>query len=185
MVFYMNYFAFFRGINVGGKNIVKMVDLKNLFAGLGFGDVKTYIQSGNVIFSSAKEPLALVPLIEKSFAARFGFPCAVVIRTGDELAEILRAVPFDAAEIATAEAEAPDVEHLYVYLSGQGIDRQKLDQLCAAYQGEDKLHAAGRDIYLLCRRSVRDSKLAALLGKLAQPLTARNLKTIAKLAAML
>lgn len=177
----MNWVAFFRGINVGGKNIVKMEDLRQLFTDLGLCDVKTYIQSGNVLFTSSQDEAALSACIGPAFAARFGFSADVVLRTGAELSGLLRGLPFSAAEVESATADAPDVEHLYVYLSAHPVDRPRLEQLCAAYSGQDKLHIAEREVYLLCRQSVRDSKLALLLAKLPQALTARNLKTIAKL----
>ena len=81
----MKYVAFFRGLNVGGKNIVKMSDLSRLFTDIGFHDVKTYIQSGNVVFSSDTEQHLLIPLIEQAFVKQFGFASAVVIRSGEEL----------------------------------------------------------------------------------------------------
>ena len=92
----MKYVAFFRGINVGGKNIVKMSDLSRLFIGLGFHDVKTYIQSGNVLFSSDKEQILLVPLIEQAFEEQFRFPSAVVVRSGEEIKRIVDSLPFGA-----------------------------------------------------------------------------------------
>lgn len=181
----MKYVAFFRGINVGGKNIVKMADLKQMFTNLGFLDVKTYIQSGNVIFSSYTEKTVAASLIAGTFEEQFGFQSSVIIRSEEEIANIVNTLPFGAAEIEKAENEAPDVEHVYIYLSDTVIDRERVGQLCAAYDGKDRLHVTDYEIYLLCFQSIRDSKLAVLLSKLPQPLTVRNLKTTSKIKLML
>ena len=181
----MKYVAFFRGINVGGKNIAKMADLSQLFIGLGFQDVKTYIQSGNVIFSSDTEQHLSIPLLEKAFEERFGFISAVVVRSKTELESVIALLPFGAAEIEQAKNENPDVEHTYIYLSNNPIDIEKANQLCASYNGKDRFQIINREIYLLCFQSIRDSRLAAMLAKLPQPLTSRNLKTMKKVSLML
>lgn len=179
------YAAFFRGLNVGGKNIVKMADLEALFSSLGFQEVKTYIQSGNVVFSSRQDEIALAAPITSAFETRFGFQSAIVLRSGSELSDIIHSLPFPAEEIESVEKEAPDVEHLYVYLSDAALDREQVTKLCADFNGTDKIYAAKREIYLLCRQSVRTSKLAARLAKLPQALTARNLRTLEKISGML
>lgn len=179
------YIAFFRGINVGGKNRVKMAELKQLFVELGFQDVKTYIQSGNVIFAADQDKRAVTARISEAFATKFGFPSAIVIRTRTEIEHIMNALPFQAAAIESAEKENPEVEHVYIYLSDCPVDRQRMEALCADYAGKDQLHITEQEIYLLCFQSIRDSKLAALLGKLPQSLTARNIKTMNKIKALL
>jgi len=181
----MKYVAFFRGLNVGGKNIVKMADLRRLFTGLGFLDVQTYIQSGNVVFTSETEQCLLIPAIEQAFEKQFGFSSAVVIRSGDEIKNIIGSLPFSAAEIERAQNENPDVEHVYIYLFNDTIDIEKVDHICASYGGKDKYHIINRDLYLLCFQSVRDSKLAAMLMKFPQPSTSRNVKTMKKISMMM
>ena len=181
----MKYIAFFRGINVGGKNIVKMSDLRRMFTDLGFHDVKMYIQSGNVVFSSDMEQHMLVPVIEKVFNERFGFTSAVVVRSDEEIISIANSLPFKEAEIEQAMYENPDVEHVYIYLSNTTIDIEKIELLCASYSGRDRFQVMGREIYLLCFQSISDSKLATLLTRLPQPLTSRNLRTIEKISLMM
>jgi uncharacterized protein (DUF1697 family) len=126
----------------------------------------------------------LTILIEKGFEERFGLKSAVVVRSDTEISDIISSLPFTAAEIEQAENEAPDVEHLYVYLSDTAVDREKVGQLCGSYIGKDKIHVNGREIYLLCSQSIRDSKLAASLTKLPQPMTTRNFKTMKKVCSM-
>ena len=75
----MKYAALFRGINVGGKNIVKMADLRQLLWDLGLGKVQTYLQSGNAVFESALEEITLRDKIQDGFAERFGFESIVLI----------------------------------------------------------------------------------------------------------
>jgi len=180
----MKYVAFFRGINVGGKNIAKMSDLSQLFISLGFHDIKTYIQSGNVIFSSDMEQHLLIPVIEQAFKEQFGFSSAVVIRSDTEIENIVDLLPFREAEIEQAQNENPDVEHIYIYLSNNTIDIEKVNQLYVSYSGKDRFQIINREIYLLCFQSIRDSKLATVLTKLPQPLTSRNLKTMEKISLM-
>ena len=180
----VKFVAFFRGIYVGGKNIVKMSALSQLFISLGFHDIKTYIQSGNVIFSSDIEQHLLIPLIEQAFEEQFGFSSAVVIRSGGEIERVVDSLPFVAEEIEQAQNENPDVEYIYIYLSNNTIDVEKVNQLCSSYNGKDKFHIMNREIYLLCFQSIRDSKLATTLMKLPQPLTSRNFKTMEKISSM-
>ncbi|MDX6611757.1 MAG: hypothetical protein QOD75_943 [Blastocatellia bacterium] len=89
------YVAFLRGINVGGKKLIKMEALRALFESMGFKNVRTFIQSGNVIFESAKPNVAVMTKgIEKGLADTFGFEVKVTLRTLTELEEIIRLDPF-------------------------------------------------------------------------------------------
>jgi Uncharacterized protein conserved in bacteria len=179
------YAAFFRGINVGGRNKVKMADLKQLFHDCGFREVITYIQSGNVIFESDHDKSLLPDVISHAFEKRFAFQSHVVLRSGDEMHAMMSAFPFTNEEMAKAEAKNPDVEHVYVFLSGSTIDSAAAEALRLAYDGEDKFHAAEHELYLLCYNGVRDSRLAASFSKLDASLTARNQKTLLKICELL
>ena len=89
-----HYLALLRGINVGGKNIIKMADLKACFESLGFADVVTYIQSGNVLFKSAeKDKAKLTTMIEKGLSARFNYSARLVIVTHKELKKTVVSAP--------------------------------------------------------------------------------------------
>lgn len=181
----MKYVVMFRGINVGGKNIVKMADLKKLFADLGFRSVRNYIQSGNIVFETDEESSVIASKVSAGFGAAFGFESKMILRTGDEMIAIINDLPFSADEISAAEAADPDVEHLYVFFLEETMDCGEIDRLTAKYEGPDKLLYIRREIYLLCHHSVRDSKLAIMLGRLGTPMTARNWKTINKLSEIL
>jgi uncharacterized protein (DUF1697 family) len=88
------YVALLRGINVGGKNLIKMIALKASFEGLGFTDVHTYIQSGNVLFSAAGSGQAkLTKQIEEALSKTFSYESRVVVRSLKQMKEIVRDAP--------------------------------------------------------------------------------------------
>jgi uncharacterized protein (DUF1697 family) len=88
------YVALLRGINVGGKNLIKMTDLKACFESLGFQDVRTYIQSGNVLFrSDASDPAELAYLLEVTLSKTFRYQSTVVVRSHAELKDIVAKAP--------------------------------------------------------------------------------------------
>ncbi len=159
---------------------MKMADLKQLFHDCGFRGVKTYIQSGNVLFESDQDQHLLSDIIFHAFSERFGFQSHAVLRSGDEISEIISALPFTKEEIEPAKSDFTEVEHAYVFLSNDNIDSAGAEKLYLTYDGEDKLFVGRRELYLLCYHSIRDSKLAASLSKLDTSLTFRNLKTILK-----
>jgi uncharacterized protein (DUF1697 family) len=89
------FLAFLRGINVGGKNIIPMENLREAFASLEFSEVKTYIQSGNVVFipqTAAKA--ALKKKIEKMILAKYGLTVPVILRSKTEIQKMIKADPF-------------------------------------------------------------------------------------------
>jgi uncharacterized protein (DUF1697 family) len=87
--------ALLRGINVGGRNKVPMADLREVVASLGHTGVSTYIQSGNVLFSTAEEDTAkLAAALESAIEERFGIWSSVVVLSRDELAQVLAANPY-------------------------------------------------------------------------------------------
>lgn len=88
------YLALLRGINVGGKSLIKMADLKTALAEAGFKNVSTYIQSGNVIFgSSADDKLVIAKKIAKTIKASFDLTVDVIVLTADEWKAIIKAAP--------------------------------------------------------------------------------------------
>lgn len=179
----ITYIALLRGINVGGKNIIKMADLRHVFDTLGLLNVRTYIQSGNVLFQSDDGEQVLKNLIEHKLEAVFGYHGAVILRTSDELRQLIINCPFTEAEILKAEALAK-VECFYTALLPYEPLPEKVELLNAYRTESDIYHVSGRDIYLLLHHSIRDSKLAGNLNKLDVPVTIRNWNTINKLASL-
>src|SRR5262245_36116155 len=91
----IRYIAFLRGINVGGKRLIKMEDLRRVFESLSFKNVTTFIASGNVIFESAEtDRKALVAKIERKLLKAFGHEVAVALLTAADLKKVARSSPF-------------------------------------------------------------------------------------------
>lgn len=88
------YVALLRGINVGGNNLIKMIELRSSFAEMGFSDVETYIQSGNVIFSSnLKNKVKLTAMIEEALSEAFNYESKVVVVSGSEMERVVAQAP--------------------------------------------------------------------------------------------
>jgi uncharacterized protein (DUF1697 family) len=177
------YIALLRGINVGGKNIIKMAELKRMFEAMGMGQVQTYIQSGNVLFESEEAEEPLRKRIEREIEAAFGFSVIVILRTAEELKRIAANCPFSKEEVSEAEASS-EGESLYVSFLLEEPSREGMERLSAFESESDKYRIEGREIFLLFRHSIRNSKLANNLQKLNVPATVRNWKTINKLVAL-
>lgn len=177
----MKYVALFRGINVGGKNVVKMDNLVQLFHELGFCKVKTYIQSGNAVFETAFDEKSLQSVIHAGFLKRFGFQSCVAVRNIEEMKALIDHFPFSEEETAAAEHSDPQAEHLYVYFLDHPADQTQIDGICREYAGPDILRAGEREVYLLCHQSIRKSKLAIQTAKRFDSATVRNWKTVTKL----
>lgn len=181
----MKYAALFRGINVGGKNVVKMDDLKKLLLDLGLLKVKPYIQSGNIVFEATLDEAYLQDAIYSGFFERFGFRSDVMIRSIDEIGTLIDRLPITSEEIAAAQAVDPQVEHLYVYFLDCMPEQTRINAICKENLGPDILRTGKRELYLLCHQSIRKSKLAACTTKVFNSATVRNWKTVNKLYDML
>lgn len=174
------YIALLRGINVGGKNRIKMADLKKEMEHLGFAGVQTYIQSGNVLFVSDKPEPDLRAELERMISSVFDISLTVMLRTFDELKGIIETCPFPEELVAEAQANCVG-ECLHVAMLPEPPAPQGVAKLAAVESGRDLFHIAGRDVYLLFPDSQRDSKLADSLHKLGVPATVRNWRTMNKL----
>jgi uncharacterized protein (DUF1697 family) len=90
----IKYLALLRGINVGGNNIIKMTDLRSCFANMGYADVSTYIQSGNVLFKSdERNKTRLTNKIEQMLSARFSYSSCIVVVTNEQLRKTVEEAP--------------------------------------------------------------------------------------------
>jgi uncharacterized protein (DUF1697 family) len=172
------FIALLRGINVGGHNKIKMAELKSLLESMGLLKVKTYIQSGNVVFESEQSADLLSGRMEDEIKNRFGLTVPVVLRTAEELAGLIENCPFPVEGLG--EGESVSVAFLADFPEQEGME------LLAGYRTElDDYQLAGKDVYLFFRHSIRDSKLASQgLPKLGVPVTVRNWNTVLKLDAM-
>lgn len=177
------YIALLRGINVGGKNKIKMAELKSLFQSLGCSRVQTYIQSGNVVFESSEEEVQLHNKIEQEIANVFSITLHVVIRTATELERVIENCPFSEDMLKEAKA-ATEAESFYVSFLSEPPAQERVNQLSPLQNEENEFQIHGKDVYLLLREGIRNSKLANNLYKLNVPSTIRNWKTVNKLHAM-
>lgn len=166
--------ALLRGVNVSGTNRLPMADFRELLSALGFGRVQTYIQSGNAVFDSDQPPRLLERSIPDALAARFGFaPETFVLRPGD-LDSILTDHPFGAADPARV--------HVFFLRDRPAPDEAALRGL--ALPG-DAWHLGPRSLTLYTPAGIGRSRLAERLPRLLPgPTTARNLRTVAALAAL-
>ena len=177
------YIALLRGINVGGKNIIKMVELKQVFEAIGLCEVKTYIQSGNVLFKSNEAEETLRKKIEQAIEVNFRLPVTVVMRTAAELEQIIWNCPFSKEEVAEAESSSYAVCQYVALLTHAPL--QEMIENLNAYQNEsEQYQIIGREVFLLFHHSIRNSKLANNLYKLGVSAAVRNWKTINKLTAL-
>jgi uncharacterized protein (DUF1697 family) len=168
------YIALIRGINVGGKNKVLMAELKRALDVIGLGRVQTYIQSGNVLFESAEGAELLRPRIEGEIQKAFSIATTVVLRTAEQLKQIIANCPYSASSLLEGES-------IQVSVLTEAPSQKAMDILTANGTDIDEYHIHGEEIYFLFRQSMLDSKLAKSLQKLGGTATSRNWNTIIKL----
>lgn len=172
----MRTIALLRGINVGGNKRVPMAELRALMERLGFADVTTYVQSGNVVFSGPRRAARTIAReIEAGIVEQFGFEVAITIRTRDELAAIVAANPLRAV------ADVPKLHHV-LFLSGRP-DAQAIADAEAGDHAPEAFALIGRELYVWTPEGVTDSPLFKLLNerRLGVRATARNWRTVEKL----
>lgn len=171
------YVALMRGINVGGKNSLPMKDLVSLFTAAGCADVKTYIQSGNVVFQAPDRVVKkLATTISSAIEDSLGLKIPVVLRTADELHAVAKGNPFLKAG---AEPKA-----LHVVFLADAPKRALVDALDPGRSPPDTFEVRGREVYLCCPDGVGRSKLtnAYFDRTLKTTSTLRNWQTVLKLA---
>lgn len=163
--------ALLRGINVGGNKKVEMARLRALMEELGYRDVRTFLNSGNVVFSG---PRRSEKQLEAAIAKTFGFDVPVVLRLRDEIADIVQANPL--RDVASDPAK-----YLVVFCAAEASTN-----LDPADFAPEISHVRGREVYLWTPGGIRDSPLAKLLANksLGAKSTARNWRTVEKLLAL-
>jgi uncharacterized protein (DUF1697 family) len=160
--------ALLRGVNVGGNKRVEMARLRALLEELGYRDVRTYVNSGNVVFSG---PRRSEKQLEAAIAKAFGFEVPVVLRSRDELAAVVQANPL--RDIATDPAK-----HLVIFCGAEAST-----DLDPADFAPDTFRIIGREVYLWAQDGISKSELAKVLAtkSLGDKSTARNWRTVEKL----
>lgn len=172
----MRYIALLRGINVGGNTMVKMAELKSSFGSLGFENVATYINSGNIAFDTRKTDAdKLAGRIEAAIEKNFGKSIPVIIREQNAIARIMDANPF------AGEFESHKEMHV-LFLTEKMPKDKEMQLLDAAPEGE-RFAANGREIYCHLPKGVADSLLGKsfIEKKLKLAVTGRNWRTVERL----
>jgi uncharacterized protein (DUF1697 family) len=172
--------ALLRGVNLSGKNRLPMKDLAVIFTEAGCQNVHTYIQSGNVIFSAGcKLAVRLPGLITAEIARRFEFRTQIILRTGEEMREVIANNPFVKAAVAEQE--------LHVMFLAELPDSRDVDRLDKHRSPPDEFIVRGREIYLRLPNGMGRTKLGNSYfdSKLRTTSTARNWRTVLKLAEMM
>ena len=175
------FISLFRGINVGGHQAVRMNELKELHESLGLKDVITYINSGNVVFTSDDaDPAQLPKQIEDAFAQKFGFHANVLVRTSTQLEDIIANNPFQNQPMK----ESKWVVVLFLTTLPEST---ALEDLQKTYTGPEELYLIGQELYIYYPNGIGRSKLTLTMieKKLKTSGTGRNWNTILQLQKMI
>jgi uncharacterized protein (DUF1697 family) len=170
------YLALLRGINVGGKNKLPMNDLRGLFVAAGCRDVRTYIQSGNVIFRADPPIVASLPnIMTTRIAERFGYRVPLIVRTAACIGDVIEHNPFI--------AEGAPVETLHVLFLADLPPASRLAALDPDRSPPDTFAVRGQEIYLRLPHGAARTKLTNTYfdAALATTSTARNWRTVTTL----
>lgn len=172
-----------RAVNLGGRNSIKMADLRAFLVRLGLDEPQTLLQSGNVVFGSRKSPAALESLLEAEARSHLSLETPFLVRSADEWRAIVDSNPF-------SDLAASDPGHVLVMCLKHAVgatEVRRLTQVIAAHGGRERVDAAGRHAYLVYPDGIGTSKLttAVIERALGTTGTARNWNTVTKLQSLL
>lgn len=152
------YVALLRGINVGGKKKVPMAELRELLGGLGFTDVRTYLNSGNAVFAGDGEtPSEVATRLEEAITGHFGFDVACFIIDGAYLRRVVDACPFPAGEL--------EGKQLHVSFLSEEPSAEKFGEVDTGTFLPEEFRLGEKAYYLYAPSGLGVSKLAVELGK--------------------
>ncbi len=175
----MKYIALLRGINVGGNSLVSMKQLKELFETLGLEAVRTYINSGNVLFESKLTAAKLSPKIEAAIEHEFKFPVSVLVKSQPEIEAIAKVIPDNWQNNTEMKTDV-------MFLWADVDDRSTLKQLQIKPELDHVTYVKGAIIWHVLRKHVSRSGLLKIVGTpLYKKMTIRNVNTFRKLQKML
>jgi uncharacterized protein (DUF1697 family) len=173
--------ALLRGINVGGHQQVAMAELRSMLTKLGFGDVQSLLQSGNVVFSGdGRSSADLETLLETEARKRLRVDIHFIIRSAEEWNTIVTKNPFP-------DEAKTDPGHLLVMCLKKSIGKKEVTALEAAIKGREVVRGKGRDFYFVYPDGVGRSKLthAIIERTISTRGTARNWNTVLKINCLL
>lgn len=175
------YISILRGINVTGSKVIKMTDLEKIYHDLGFQDVKTYIQSGNVVFKSdaGLHPREISAQIEKEIQSRFGYIVPVIIRTPEELRSVISSNPFRHGDGTVAKK-------IYITFLEDIPLPENIEKIRSINFYPDRFSISGKEIYIDCAAGYGTTKLSNTFFEksLKTRATTRNWNTVTKLLEM-
>ncbi len=171
------YIALLRGINVGGHKVIKMADLKRVFESIGLKQVKTYIQSGNIVFESEEGINFLKDQIQSEIKKEFDFDVPVMLRTHDEFINIIKQCPYEVHSLLEGES-------VHIAFLANVLSEEESSQLLTFKSELEDCYIDEKVVYLFFKNSIRNSKLMNQFQKLHTPATVRNWRTVNKLKAI-
>lgn len=176
----MRYIALLRGINVGGHKKVPMAELRELAAELGFTNVATYINSGNLFFDAAGKAPVVTSALERGIAERFGFEVPVVVRSRASFTQVAGTCPF-------AEACEAEPKLVLLLLAGPKLPAQAAEVLREKASAGERVEAVSGGLWLhFPDGSARSKWTPAVLDKAAGgAATTRNWNTVREILARL
>ncbi len=175
----MNTFiALLRAVNVGGHNRIGMAPLRDLFTSIGFDNVRTYLQSGNIVACTSRKnsgPMALT--IEREIERVFGHQVRVIVRTGEDFQRVISNNPY---------RKNVDWSRFYVAFLSEKPTASVLKQLRLPESGDDECEIRGREIYLRCPSGAGKTKLSNTFFEKSLGIvsTIRNWNTVTALSTM-
>ncbi|WP_212958889.1 DUF1697 domain-containing protein, partial [Bacillus sanguinis] len=168
------YIALLRGINVGGHKVIKMADLKQMFESIGLKQVKTYIQSGNILFESEENIKFLKERIQSEIKNVFGFDVPVMLRTNEGFINMIKRCPYEVDSLLEGES-------IHVAFLANELTEKEKNQLIMQKNDTEDCYIDEKVVYLFFKNSIRNSKLMNQFQKLHTPATVRNWRTVNKL----
>ena len=172
------FISILRGINVSGQKSIKMIDLRVLYEGLGFTQVQTYIQSGNVVFEAEElDRQKVISAIQIAISKKYGFDVPIQLRSKEEMKRIIDNLPFPGER---------QLNRLFVTFLAEIPAHIPMDEIEKLKAADDEIAFKNREIYLYVPAGYGKSKLNnnSLERKLKVEATTRNWKTVNKLYEM-
>jgi uncharacterized protein (DUF1697 family) len=169
----MRYVALLRGINVGGKNKVSMERLREIAAALGFANVKTYVNSGNMAFDTKKsDDRKLAVKIHDALEHELGLDLSVMVRSAEEIADVVTKNPY--------LGQFDNHKDVHVFFLDRELSKEEKALLMALANDKEMITLNGRAVYCFLKISILDSALGKgfIDRKLKVPATARNWRTV-------
>ena len=173
------YISLLRGINVSGQKMIKMTELVDLYKGLAFSDIMTYVQSGNIVFKSDKTISIndLSAQIANAIFRKYKFQVPVIIRTKKQILKAISMNPF-------LKDQNTDISKLHVTFLSEAPEKSNVELIINSDFSPDKFIISGTEVFLYCPSGYARTKLSNSFfeNKLKVIATTRNWNTINKLA---